>query len=144
MPGHLALTGVRYGEGKAVATDSFSLIEVKSDLLDGEVFIVADLKAKRKAHVELFGGVATVLEEGKKTLLEPINESFPDYEKVMTNDEPLATIKLNAKYLANVATILAGFDPYSKVSLSIKKDRIELTTKNKDEEVRAIIMAVQS
>lgn len=145
MPGHLALTGVRYGEGKAVATDSFSLIEVKSDLLDGDVFIVTELKAKKKAYAEVMGSngqVVTVIEDGKKTLLESINESFPDYEKVMNSDEPLATLNVNAKFLANVANILSGFNQFSKVSLSIKKDRLEITTKGDNEEVRAVIMAI--
>lgn len=138
------LTGICFGDGKAVATDSFSLIEVKSDLLEGEAFILADLKVKKEADVQVVDGVAHIVEAGKKTLIPVIEGSFPDYEKVMDDSEPLATIKVNAKYLANVCTALSGFDPFSKVSLSIKKDRIEITTKGADGEVRAIIMALTS
>lgn len=138
------LTGVRFGDGKAVATDSFSLIEVKSDLLEGDAFILADFKVKKEAYVQVVDGVAHIVEAGKKMLAPVIEEIFPDYEKVMDESEPLATIKINAKYLANVCTAISGFDRSSKIALSIKKDRIEITTSGADGAVRAIIMAISN
>jgi len=128
------LKGVLFTKDKAVATDSFKLIEATHDFNIKEPTLV-DLPHKRIIEdVKIDAGMTTheTTEETKEFAKEhdvdvpdmfeskgatitdrkgedranTIKGEYPKYEKIKPEGEPVATIKLNAKYLKEVARFI--------------------------------------
>ncbi len=51
-----------------------------------------------------------------------VNDDFPKYESVIPTTPPLRTIKVNAEFLAQVATAFIGQEQFNKVEIDIYED----------------------
>lgn len=99
------LSGVYFAPDKMVATDSFRLIEVKKDIaIAGEPRVVKAKGFKGNKSVAITAD--NIVRDGDKLIQgEATGGSFPDYEKIFADaaDKPRFTMRVNAKYLAELA-----------------------------------------
>ncbi len=107
------LSAIYFAPNKMVATDSYRLIEVKKDI----VFKGNPRPIKAKG----FKGTKTVsiddndlIHDGDKLIQgERVDAEYPKYERVIPTGKPIFSIKVNAKYLAEIiaeADAQAGSD----------------------------------
>lgn len=115
-----------------VATDSFRLIEmgvVKPDINSGDgdclPFLIEAKQlpktTKKNELVKVEKEKATV--KGATYTLQETQGSYPDYTKVIPQGEPVARMRVNAKYLAEVLEIIGALDTtWSGVELEFYGD----------------------
>ena len=114
----------------AVATDSFRLVEIKT--------IAPDADKPSKAPMMLPASILKQIKMGKNdstihlspTTIQTTNATynlpkledpadFPSYQQIFPTDTPLATVMVNAKYLAEICTALSALDPFAKITLEV-------------------------
>lgn len=131
-----------YGD-RTVATDSYRLIEVtaQGEKLEKPVLYNADLIKK---VVKLKKDETIKLED---LLIEPLSDdlTYPVVDEVLRNaeDGEYTEIKVNAEYLAEVLNVLKEFNAFKSVTLKVPtapQKPIFITTENKDQKARAILM----
>lgn len=109
------LSSVLIKNGRVVATDSFRLVELAIEDAEGAEPVLVDAKAFGKlrgkeleAETGIPGAGLTIEADGVKTILQSIDASrFPDYEQVLPTSEPTASVRINGRYLAEVAALIA-------------------------------------
>lgn len=148
------LTGVLFDGKTAVATDSFRLVEITNDsqeptapmLLSAKTLKAAKVKAQADINREGERIVASSDTGDTFILTEPDNyQDFPKYHSIFPTDEPIATISLNGRYLAEVALALSKLGDYAeKITLEIHGPGKPIVFKasSKTQSARALLMPV--
>ncbi len=112
------IRSVKFDGQKAVATDSFSLLEVVNEAREAGPAIMLEAKSLDKAKVKMpkTGGMELekVANKGLYTLEGEGDtatvimstagaDEYPKYSQVIPTGEPVITIRFTAEYLANMA-----------------------------------------
>lgn len=126
------IKGVLITPEKMVVTDSFRLIEYK--------------KASKNGLMAVRPELGNTLLDGCKllTIQDRVDASeFPDYEKIMPNDKPTVSIRLQASFLASLSKIVTDClkeqgKLYVDLNIYDKRGMVELRGEN----VRGVLMRV--
>lgn len=142
--GH-AIDGVLITPAGIVATDSFKLIECKHDTGAADSFIVNLPKGlKTFERVERVGKGANVYHKGAKYEVDTVEpaDTYPQYKDVIPTGEPLATVKVNAFYLEQIAAAFKELGDCN-ATISFYGDHKPLVFKSTEEgEQLALLMPV--
>ena len=116
------LTGIYIAPDRIAATDSFKLIEQKRETGAKEPYIALLPKGVKTFETAMLqGNNTTVLDD--QHIAKVIDGDFPKYESIWPTDKPIATIKLSAKHLEQVAKAFVGLDPFDGVTIEIRGDK---------------------
>lgn len=126
---------------RMVATDSFRLVEVKGQTgIDKDTLIKLPKALKTLSAVTLKDEKLGTMEKGAWYELETIEGAFPRYETIMPTAEPIATIRVNAEYLKEIAQTFEDKKKLGFVDISFFGELKALRFTNKDESVTALLM----
>ena len=138
-----------YGN-RTVATDSFRLVEMSAD---GEAHEPVMYSADLLKTVKLKKG-ETIDQEGIEARgLKPVAATYPEVDYVIKEQTQgdFVEVKLNGRYLAEVATLLSKLNVFEKVTLKVPVDggvarpgrAIIVEAQGKDDQrTRGIIMPI--
>jgi hypothetical protein len=132
---------VKFGDGKAVATDSFTLIEVNG--VKGEGVFKAKPLAGMKVRDLLTVGKGTLKienEDGREYEYKAEKEPrFPLYEGIFPR-EFVKQISVNAYYLAAALEAIGSLDEHSRVVLKIPAQDLKPIVLEVEGKARAMVM----
>lgn len=142
------------GQTVAVATDSYRLYSVSEAMQEGEeasegimipleqVKFAAVLIKPHKYlnHLEVTSEQISV--NGTTHKIEPRDGKFPDYKSVLPKSEPLATVKINPKYLKEAMEFFKGAQ---SITLEFHEDNKPVIIRTDDTETKklAVIMPMR-
>lgn len=142
------LQSIAFFGDKVLATDSFRAIEYtvpQGERLEKPVMLNAKLVRKRvkmDKYEEL-----SVEDIRRVARLEPTEGTYPEVEKIMKDSQKneCITISVNGRYLAEIASLLCGFNKFDQVVLKIPTQQgkpilLEAKGKEGDMEGRGLIM----
>lgn len=109
-----------YGD-RTIATDSFRAIEMSAT---GEKKETPILYTRRSLETLKLKKGETVDDETIPVKPAATENDYPDMDKVFerTEGKKYATVKVNAKYLADICDILKNLDPFQAITLKIPMD----------------------
>ena len=139
------IDGVLVMPDRIVATDSYKLIECKHDTGAADSFTVNLPKGiKTFDRIERVGKGANVYHKGAKyevNTVEPA-DTYPQYKAVIPTDRPIATVRVNALYLEQIAAAFRECGD-GNATISFYGDSKPLVFKStKDGEQLALLMPV--
>lgn len=119
------LASVLIKDGKVTATDSFRLVELDLKDTEGDTPVLINAKALgmikgKKVVAETSETGISLSVDGMAMGLPSLDvERYPEYEKTFPTTEPEASVRVNARYLAEVLALLAKLDPFEAVTLEL-------------------------
>jgi hypothetical protein len=139
------LTGIYFAPDKMVATDSFRLIEVKKDIaIEGAPRVIKAKGFRGNKAVSI--AADNIVKDGDKLIQgEATGGSFPDYEKIFADaaDKPRFTMRVNAKYLAELAAEVDAQSGHGLHAINIvfyeSMKPLLITAEGEDAKVRALL-----
>lgn len=119
------LTSIAFFGDKVIATDSFRAIEYtvpNGERTEKPLMLNAKL-VRQRVKMDRFEEL-TADQIRAVARLEPTEGTYPDVEKVMKDSEKndCITVNINGRYLAEIATLLCGFNKFERVTLKIPKE----------------------
>lgn len=136
------LNSVLIAPDKIVATDSFKLVEIKTETGISEPLLVKlpkGIKTFESVHSE--NGIVTIRDKkgaGYQVDVLSTAYTFPEYEKLIPTTEPKLTVRLSPEYLAQVAKAFEG-DVYVEIALHGNAKPLVFTS---DSNVRVLLMPI--
>ena len=139
------ISGVYFTGHKAIATDTYRLIEVESrkdtDKPANGIYNLSKIKVSGD-----FAITDNILIAGSsETKLLPEYGEFPDYAKIIPTTTPILTINFNAKLLREVLQFMEKTDKFGIVNFSFWANNkpVMITTENTDQKIMSLVMPVQ-
>jgi hypothetical protein len=134
--------GVHIMPDRIVATDSFKLVEIKTETgVTEAVTVVAPKALKTFDGVTVDGEKITLQNKGAEYLTRKHEGEFPAYEKVMPEGEPQITIRLQPQLLKEVAEAY-GKEAY--VDMHIYGELKPLKFENGNKDVTVLLMPMNN
>ena len=139
-----AIGGVYFTGRKAIATDSYRLVEVeqkKEESREPAIYKLKDIKVKGDFEIKdnkLIDGLT-------ETLLSKVEGDYPDYQAIIPTGEPLIELDINAKYLAEILKVMENTDKLTnKVKIKIYQNNkpVIIEAENDDQKIMSLIMPV--
>lgn len=140
-----AINGVYIAPDKIVATDSYKLIEIKTDT--GVVApVIVQLPPKVKTFEALSidpAGAATLLNKGAIYNTGTISEEFPKYEDLVPVEDPALDIMISAKHLREVCAAFEG-DALGKMLFRFYGKNKVIVITNESGDMRSLLMPMHT
>ena len=144
-----ALKGVLFKNNKAVATDSFKMIELDyntDELPEDGVLISADVFKAGDRVVQKYGQTVLQRQDGSELVAPVIEDHYPDVDQIKPAEERAGeTITVNRQYLIDLLEAMsANDDPHDRVELKVETERKDVAMVVRNKTAYGLIMPVKS